>query len=87
MIILQVFIIPLHDLDTDVFFFIVSDVTVHYKDGLPVVTLPLPSRRETCEFTLKPISHTVGDFVKFIKDEDGGIDIVTFFTKGQEEYA
>lgn len=60
----------------------ISDVTVDYRDGLPVVALPLPSRRETCEFTLKPISQTVGDFVKFIKDEDGGIDTVNFFTKG-----
>ncbi|CAL1544557.1 unnamed protein product [Lymnaea stagnalis] len=58
-----------------------TDVTVDYRDGLPVVTLPLPSRRETCEFTLKPISQTVGDFVQFIKDEDGGIDTVMFFTK------
>ncbi|XP_059170259.1 calcium uniporter protein, mitochondrial-like [Physella acuta] len=58
-----------------------TDVTVDYRDGLPVVALPLPSRRETCEFTLKPISQNVGDFVKFIKDEDGGIDTVTFFTK------
>ncbi|BFZ02665.1 hypothetical protein BsWGS_05704 [Bradybaena similaris] len=58
-----------------------TDVTVYYRDGLPVVTLPLPSRKETCEFTLKPLSQTVGDFVKFIKDEDGGIDTVTFFTK------
>ncbi|KAH9498400.1 hypothetical protein Btru_008182 [Bulinus truncatus] len=58
-----------------------TDVTVDYRDGLPVFTLPLPSRRDTCEFTLKPISQTVGDFIQFIKAEDGGIDTVTFYTK------
>ncbi|GFR62144.1 mitochondrial calcium uniporter protein [Elysia marginata] len=58
-----------------------TDVTVEFRDGLPVVALPLPSRKETCEFTLKPISQTVGDFVRFIKEEDGGIDTVTFSTK------
>ncbi|GFO18531.1 mitochondrial calcium uniporter protein [Plakobranchus ocellatus] len=58
-----------------------TDVTVDYRDGLPVVSLPLPSRKETCEFTLKPISQTVGDFIRFIKEEDGGIDTVSFSTK------
>ena len=60
----------------------VLDVTVDYRDGLPVVALPLPSRRESCEFTLKPISQTVGDFTKFIKEEDGGVDTVTFYSNG-----
>lgn len=45
-----------------------------YRDGLPVFIVPLPSRQENCEFTLKPITHTVGDFLKFLKEEDGGID-------------
>lgn len=58
-----------------------TDVTVEFRDGLPVVALPLPSRKEICEFTLKPISQTVGDFVHFIKAEDGGIDTVSFSTK------
>lgn len=58
-----------------------SDVTVDYRDGLPVVALPLPSRREFCEFTLKPHSHSVGDFIQFIKAEDGGIETVSFYTK------
>ncbi|KAK0051830.1 calcium uniporter protein mitochondrial [Biomphalaria pfeifferi] len=58
-----------------------TDVTVDYRDGLPVVTLPLPSRKDTCEFTLKPISQSVGDFIQFIKAEDGGIDSVAFYTK------
>lgn len=45
-----------------------------YRDGLPVFSVPLPSRKETCEFTLKPVSQTVGDFLKYIKEEDGGVD-------------
>ena len=57
-------------------------MTVEFRDGLPVVSLPLPSRRESCEFTLKPISQTVGDFSRFIKEEDGGVDTVIFYTKG-----
>ncbi|RUS68760.1 hypothetical protein EGW08_023478 [Elysia chlorotica] len=57
-----------------------TDVTVEFRDGLPVVTLPLPSRKQNCEFTLKPISQSVGDFVRFIKEEDGGIDTVSITT-------
>ena len=62
---------------------VVSEVTVQYRDGLPVVTVPLPSRRESCEFTLKPISHTVADFLQFIREEDGGIDRVSVYKEGK----
>lgn len=58
------------------FFF--SDVTIEYQRGLPQVTIPLPSRRERCRFTLKPISNTVGDFIDMLKNEDRGIDRVAF---------
>ncbi|KAG8454077.1 hypothetical protein GDO86_000641 [Hymenochirus boettgeri] len=53
-----------------------SDVTVHYNHGLPVVTLPLPSRKERCQFTIKPLTTTVGTLLKDIKNEDRGIDLV-----------
>ncbi|XP_076455123.1 calcium uniporter protein, mitochondrial-like [Babylonia areolata] len=56
-----------------------NEVMVQYRGGLPVVSVPLPSRRESCEFTLKPISHTVADFLQFIRDEDGGIDRVAVY--------
>ena len=36
--------------------------------------MPLPSRRERCEFTLRPLSHTVKDFLKDIQEEDKGIE-------------
>ncbi|XP_069122759.1 calcium uniporter protein, mitochondrial-like [Argopecten irradians] len=51
-----------------------GEANVIYRDGLPVFSVPLPSRKETCEFTLKPVSQTVGDFLKYIKEEDGGVD-------------
>ena len=43
-------------------------------NGLPHVTVPLPSRNELCVFALKPISNTVGDFLDMLKQEDRGID-------------
>ncbi|KAJ9573900.1 hypothetical protein L9F63_008699, partial [Diploptera punctata] len=53
-----------------------SQVTVEYFRGLPQVTVPLPSRRERCRFTLKPITNTVGDFLAMLCHEDRGIDRV-----------
>ncbi|XP_068904054.1 calcium uniporter protein, mitochondrial isoform X2 [Tenebrio molitor] len=53
-----------------------DDVTIEYQRGLPQITVPLPSRREKCRFTLKPISNTVGDFIEMLKKEDKGIDRV-----------
>ncbi|KAI8429529.1 hypothetical protein MSG28_000162 [Choristoneura fumiferana] len=47
---------------------IMSDVTVTYRRGLPVITVPLPSRRERCRFTLRPVSQTVGDL---LEQQDG----------------
>lgn len=52
------------------------DVTIEYFRGLPQVTVPLPSRRERCKFTLRPISNSVGDFLEMLKREDKGIDRV-----------
>ncbi|XP_045469771.1 calcium uniporter protein, mitochondrial isoform X2 [Harmonia axyridis] len=54
-----------------------DEVTVEYYRGLPQVTVPLPSRRERCVFTLKPVSNSVGDFIEMLKKEDKGIDIAT----------
>ncbi|XP_033207501.1 calcium uniporter protein, mitochondrial isoform X2 [Belonocnema kinseyi] len=51
-----------------------AEVTVDYNRGLPRIKVPLPSRRESCVFTLKPITHTVGDFLEMLKREDRGID-------------
>ncbi|XP_049840494.1 calcium uniporter protein, mitochondrial [Schistocerca gregaria] len=53
-----------------------GEVTVEYYRGLPQVTVPLPSRRERCRFTLRPVSNTVGDFLAMLRHEDHGIDRV-----------
>lgn len=59
--------------------FIFPDVTVEYRHGLSVFSVPLPSRKESCEIVLKPVSHTVKDFISFIKEEDKGIDRVAVY--------
>ncbi|XP_078387086.1 calcium uniporter protein, mitochondrial isoform X2 [Cetorhinus maximus] len=57
-----------------------NDVTVVYQNGLPVLSLNLPSRRERCQFTLRPISDSVGVFLKQLQAEDKGIDRVAIYT-------
>ncbi|XP_022816071.1 calcium uniporter protein, mitochondrial isoform X3 [Spodoptera litura] len=51
-----------------------EEVTVTYRRGLPVLTIPLPSRRERCRFTLRPVSQTVGDLLEQVKAEDRGVE-------------
>ncbi|XP_069486979.1 calcium uniporter regulatory subunit MCUb, mitochondrial isoform X2 [Ambystoma mexicanum] len=51
-----------------------NDVTVYYKHGLPVINVLLPSRKERCQFTVKPMIMTVGSFLQDIQKEDKGID-------------
>ncbi|XP_060635087.2 calcium uniporter regulatory subunit MCUb, mitochondrial [Anolis sagrei] len=57
-----------------------SDVTINYKYGLPVITLTLPSRKERCQFTIKPMRMTVGDFLQDLQREDNAIEKVEVFT-------
>jgi len=56
-----------------------SEVGVDYRYGLSVFSVPLPSRKESCEFVLKPVSHTVKDFIAFIQHEDKGVDRVALY--------
>ena len=42
-------------------------VKVFLRQGFPVLSLPLPSRHEVCEFTLRPYLQTVGTLLKDIK--------------------
>ena len=49
-------------------------VTVSLRHGYPVLTVPLPSKRESCDFALRPFLHNVDNFANYIKAEDGGID-------------
>ncbi|XP_041075146.1 calcium uniporter protein, mitochondrial-like [Polyodon spathula] len=54
-----------------------NDIMVEYRHGLPVISLPLPSWRERCRFSIKPVLMTVGDFLQYIRDEDKGVDRAT----------
>lgn len=47
------------------------------------MTVPLPSRKERCRFTLRPVSNTVGDFLQMLKAEDRGIDRVVILSLNQ----
>lgn len=64
------------------FFFFFLEVTVVYQNGLPVISVNLPSRRERCQFTLKPISDSVGVFLQQLQAEDRGIDRVAIYSAG-----
>ncbi|MGH0120859.1 UNVERIFIED_CONTAM: hypothetical protein FKN15_024340 [Acipenser sinensis] len=57
-----------------------EEVSVVYQNGLPVISVSLPSRRERCQFTLKPISDSVGVFLQQLQAEDRGIDRVAIYS-------
>uniref|UniRef100_A0A8V0XHW3 Calcium uniporter regulatory subunit MCUb n=1 Tax=Gallus gallus TaxID=9031 RepID=A0A8V0XHW3_CHICK len=50
-----------------------DEVTINYRHGLPMITLTLPTRRERCQFAVKPVVATVGAFLQDIQREDKGI--------------
>lgn len=64
-------------------FLFFSEVSVHYKNGLPIVSVPLPSRQEQCLFTLKPVTNTLSDFIKYVQEEDKGVDRVAAYSTGR----
>ncbi len=66
--------------------YVCADVTVVYQNGLPVISVRLPSRRERCQFTLKPLSDTVGVFLQQLQAEDRGIDRVAIYAAGQVQH-
>ncbi|KAF5890026.1 oncoprotein-induced transcript 3 protein, partial [Clarias magur] len=57
-----------------------EEVTVVYHNSLPVISVRLPSRRERCQFTLKPLSDSVGIFLQQLQAEDRGIDRVAIYS-------
>lgn len=59
-----------------------AEVIVVYQNGLPVISVSLPSRRERCQFTLKPLSDCVGVFLQQLQAEDRGIDRVAIYSTG-----
>ncbi|EJW70480.1 hypothetical protein WUBG_18613 [Wuchereria bancrofti] len=64
-----------------------GNLHIWYQNGLPVLEVPLPSRREICQFTLKPIGDTVSRFCKNIECEDKGIEIVYVYSTSKFEYS
>ncbi|XP_026639912.1 calcium uniporter regulatory subunit MCUb, mitochondrial isoform X2 [Microtus ochrogaster] len=61
-----------------------DEITVNYKHGLPLVTLTLPSRKERCQFVVKPMVSTVGSFLRDLQNEDKGIKTAAITTAGSE---
>ncbi|XP_070141220.1 calcium uniporter protein, mitochondrial isoform X5 [Drosophila kikkawai] len=58
-----------------------GDIYVEYVNGMPHMTVRLPSRNELCQFALKPITHNVGDLLTMLKAEDRGIDRAAIINK------
>ncbi|CAL4089433.1 unnamed protein product, partial [Meganyctiphanes norvegica] len=58
----------------------VSGVSVSVVGGLPQLIVPLPSRRELCRFTLRPVTHTVKNLTDQLCHEDRGIDRIVLKT-------
>ncbi|XP_030372569.1 calcium uniporter protein, mitochondrial isoform X2 [Scaptodrosophila lebanonensis] len=58
-----------------------GDIYVEYVNGMPHLTVRLPSRNEMCQFALKPITHNVGDLLDMLKMEDRGIDRAAIINK------
>ncbi|XP_034134193.1 calcium uniporter protein, mitochondrial isoform X1 [Drosophila guanche] len=58
-----------------------DDIFVEYVNGMPHMTVRLPSRNELCQFALKPISHNVGDLLSMLREEDRGIDRAAVINK------
>lgn len=59
---------------------LLANATCAYRNGYVVLTLPLPSRNENCEFILRPVSHTVKHLVSNVQDEDGGVDRIAVYS-------
>ncbi|XP_074198529.1 calcium uniporter regulatory subunit MCUb, mitochondrial isoform X3 [Camelus bactrianus] len=57
-----------------------DEITVNYRHGLPLITLTLPSRKERCQFVVKPMLSTVGSFLQDLQNEDKGIKTAAIFT-------
>lgn len=55
---------------------------LNFRHGLPVITVSLPSRKEPVSFTCRPVTGTIGDLLKEIKEEDRGVDHAAIFAQG-----
>ncbi len=64
-----------------------EEIIVQRLDGLPVVSVPMPSRQERCRFVLKPLANTLSDFVAFLKAEDSAIERVAAYAEGSSAHS
>ena len=64
-----------------------DEITVNYRHGLPLITLTLPSRKERCQFVVKPLLSTVGSFLQDLQNEDKGIKTAAIVTPDGSEVA
>ncbi|XP_011359750.2 calcium uniporter regulatory subunit MCUb, mitochondrial [Pteropus vampyrus] len=64
-----------------------DEITISYRHGLPLITLTLPSRKERCQFVVKPMSSTVGSFLQDLQNEDKGVKTAAIFTADGSEIA
>ncbi|MCP9265550.1 BMA-MCU-1 [Dirofilaria immitis] len=64
-----------------------GNLRIWYQNGLPIIEVPLPSRKEICQFTLKPITDTVDQFCKNIEREDKGAKIVYVYSTSGKKIA
>ncbi|KJH48558.1 hypothetical protein DICVIV_05302 [Dictyocaulus viviparus] len=58
-----------------------SSISVRFERGLPVLSVPLPSRQEPCRFSLRPLTDNVGVLCEQLQREDRGIDYVAVYAK------
>ena len=59
---------------------------LEYSNGHVKLTLTLPSRRERCAFTLRPVNDTVKHFIDYLKVEDKSVEKVTLYSSGKFNY-
>ncbi|GMT22062.1 hypothetical protein PFISCL1PPCAC_13359, partial [Pristionchus fissidentatus] len=58
-----------------------TQIKVQFRNGVPTLTVPLPSRREEpCLFPLRPLTENVGILCENMKTEDRGIDFAAVYT-------
>ncbi|XP_058577661.1 calcium uniporter regulatory subunit MCUb, mitochondrial isoform X2 [Neofelis nebulosa] len=62
-----------------------DEITVNYRHGLPLITLTLPSRKERCQFVVKPMLSTVGSFLRDLQNEDKGVKTAAILTADGRE--
>lgn len=56
-----------------------QNVSMSFRQGYPILSLPLPSVSQTCDFLLRPYLQTVADLTASIHSEDSGIQRVALY--------